>query len=120
MDSLNLGLPCVQARSGDHHYRDDVQVSWPEGISLKRLRFITVGGFAAQAPLVELLVCLVHAGARSRRTYLQIDPHHHLCKGLGRWVREDVGDKPARDRARAAAKETLRSRLPPSVKLVMK
>ena len=53
----------MQARSGDHHYRDDVQVSWPEGISLKRLRFITVGGFAAQAPLVELLVCLVHAGA---------------------------------------------------------
>ncbi|XP_048532043.1 uncharacterized protein LOC125526921 [Triticum urartu] len=123
---LVKATPCLkrlrlEARSGDHHYRDDIQVSWPEGISLKRLRFITVGGFAAQAPLVELLVCLVHAGARSRRTYLQIDPHHHLCKGLGRWVREeDVGDKPARDRAREAARETLRSRLPPSVKLVIK
>ncbi|XP_044402064.1 uncharacterized protein [Triticum aestivum] len=112
----------LEARSGDHHYRDDVQlqVSWPEGISLKSLRFITVGGFTAQAPLVELLVFMVHASTGSGRTYLQIDPHHHLCKGLGRWVREDVGDEPARDRARKAAKEILHSRLPPSVKLVMK
>ncbi|KAI4985264.1 hypothetical protein ZWY2020_017894 [Hordeum vulgare] len=110
----------MQARSGDPLDDVELQVIWPEGISLKKLRFITVGGFAAQAPLVELLVCLVHAGTRSRRMYLQIDPHHHLCKGLGTWVREDVGDKPTRDRARKAAKETLRSRLPTNVKVVMK
>uniref|UniRef100_A0A8I6XU16 At1g61320/AtMIF1 LRR domain-containing protein n=1 Tax=Hordeum vulgare subsp. vulgare TaxID=112509 RepID=A0A8I6XU16_HORVV len=122
---LLKATPCIkrlrlEARGGDQHYPDGVEVNWPQGVSLKRLRFITVGGYAGQAPLVELLAFLVHEGTRSRRTCLKIDPRHHLWKGLGRWLREDVGDKLARDRARKAAEETLRSRLSSRVNLVMK
>lgn len=107
----------LEARSRQHHYGDNVQVRWPVGFSLKKLRGIFVGGFAAQAPLVELLACLVRAAPGL--LLLKIDPHHHLCKALGRWVREDVGDEAARDHARNAARETIGLKLPPSVKLVI-
>ena len=118
MCSQELDPPCMQARSGDHHYRDNVEDGWPVGFSLKRLRAIFVGGFTAQAPLVELLACLVRAATGLR--FLQINPHHHLWKGMGRWAREDVGDEAARDRARNFARETIGLKLAPSVKLVIK
>ncbi|CAM0876627.1 unnamed protein product [Alopecurus aequalis] len=108
----------LEARSGEHHYRDNVQVDWPVDFSLKNLGVIFVGGFAAQAPLIELLACLVRAAPRLR--LLQIDPHHHLWKEMGRFMREDVGDEAARDRARNFARETIGLKLPPSVKLVIK
>ena len=118
MNSLQLDLPPVQACSKEHHYLENFRVKWPEGISLDKLRSITVGGFAAQAPLVELLACLMSRATRLK--YLQIDPHHHLCKGMGKWVREDVGDKAARDHARNAAMATIAPKVPPSAKLVIK
>uniref|UniRef100_A0ACD5X9E2 Uncharacterized protein n=1 Tax=Avena sativa TaxID=4498 RepID=A0ACD5X9E2_AVESA len=107
----------LEARSGQHNYLDNVPVSSPVDFSLKRLRAIYLGGFAAQAPLIELLACLVRAAAGL--LYLKIDPHHHLCKGMGKWVREDVGDEAARDHAWDAAKDTIGPILPPAVKLVI-
>jgi hypothetical protein len=108
----------MQACSKEHHSLDRSRVNWPEGISLDKLRTITVGGFAAQAPLIALLACLMRVATRLK--YLQIDPHHHLCKVLGKWVREDVGDKATRDHARNAALTTIVPKLPPTVKLVIK
>uniref|UniRef100_A0ACD5WB06 Uncharacterized protein n=1 Tax=Avena sativa TaxID=4498 RepID=A0ACD5WB06_AVESA len=108
----------IEACSKEHHYVDRSHTNWPEGISLDKLRTITIGGFAAQAPLVALLACLM--GVATHLKYLQIDPHHHLCKMLGKWVREDVGDKAARDDARNAALATIVPKLPPTVKLVIK
>ncbi|CAM0876628.1 unnamed protein product [Alopecurus aequalis] len=108
----------LEACSKEHHYMENFRVKWPEGISLDKLRSITVGGFTAQAPLIELLVCLMRVATGLR--YLQIDPHHHLCKGMGKWVRENVGDKAARDHARNAAMATIALKIPPSTKLVIK
>jgi hypothetical protein len=118
MNSLQFVLPCIQACSKEQHYLDRSHVNWPEGISLDKLRTITVGGFAAQAPLIALLAFLMRVATGLK--YLQIDPHHHLCKGMGKWVREDVGDKAARDHARNDALATIVPKLPPSVKLVIK
>lgn len=89
----------------------------PEGISLRKLRLIVVGGFAAQSPLMELLARLVHAATGLK--FLQINPHHHLCQGMGKWVR-DKGDKAARDLARNIARETVGPKLSSSVKFVVK
>lgn len=108
----------LEACSKEHHHLDNFGVSWPEGISLDKLRTITVGGFAAQAPLVGLLACLMRVATRLK--YLQIDPRYHLCKGMGKWVREDVGDKAARDHARNAAMATIALKVPPSTKVVIK
>jgi hypothetical protein len=107
----------MQARSGQHHYVENGQVSLPVDFYLKKLRGIFVGGFAAQAPLIELLACLVRAAPGL--LLLKIDPHHHLCKAMGKWARDDVGDEAARDHARNAARETIGPKLPPSVKLII-
>ncbi|XP_047088767.1 uncharacterized protein LOC124700742 [Lolium rigidum] len=107
----------LEARSGQHHYVENGQVSLPVDFYLKKLRGIFVGGFAAQAPLIELLACLVRAAPGL--LLLKIDPHHHLCKAMGKWARDDVGDEAARDHARNAARETIGPKLPPSVKLII-
>ncbi|XP_047088768.1 uncharacterized protein LOC124700726 [Lolium rigidum] len=108
----------LEACSKQHHHLDNFGVSWPEGISLDKLRTVTVGGFTAQAPLIGLLAFLMRVATRLK--YVQIDTHHHICKGMGKWVREDVGDKAARDHARNAAMATIALKVPPSAKLVIK
>jgi hypothetical protein len=107
----------MQARSGKYHYLDNDHVTWPVGFSLKKLYAIFIGGFTAQTPLIELLLCLVRAATGLK--LLNISTHHHLCKRLGKWVRQNVGDEAARDHARITARETIRLKLPPSVKLVI-
>ncbi|XP_047088766.1 uncharacterized protein LOC124700724 [Lolium rigidum] len=114
--------PCLrrlhlEACSGQHHYVDNDQVSWPMGFSLKKLRVIFVEGFAAQAPLIELLECLVRAA--TDLLLLKITLHHHVCKTMGKWVRKNVGNEMARDHARNVARETIGPKLPPSVKLLI-
>ncbi|PNT74039.1 hypothetical protein BRADI_1g06660v3 [Brachypodium distachyon] len=107
-----------EACSGEHHYLDNVQVDWPEHISLKKLRTILVGGFAAQAPLVELLAYLSRVATRLK--LLEISPHHHRYKDSGRCVSEDVGVEAAWDHARNAARATIGLKLQSTVKFVVK
>ncbi|PNT74038.1 uncharacterized protein LOC104581829 isoform X2 [Brachypodium distachyon] len=108
----------LEACSGEHHYLDNVQVDWPEHISLKKLRTILVGGFAAQAPLVELLAYLSRVATRLK--LLEISPHHHRYKDSGRCVSEDVGVEAAWDHARNAARATIGLKLQSTVKFVVK
>jgi hypothetical protein len=110
-------LNFMQACSGQHHYVDNDQVSWPMGFSLKKLRVIFVEGFAAQAPLIELLECLVRAA--TDLLLVKITLPHHVCKTVGKWVRKNVGNEMARDHARNVARETIGPKLPPSVKLLI-
>jgi hypothetical protein len=103
--------------NGEQQHLDNVQVSWPEGISLQKLCLILLGGFAAQPPVIELLACLVRAAPGLK--FLTISPRHHLLKGMGIWVREEDGEKAARDHARNVARETIGLKLPSSVRFVL-
>jgi hypothetical protein len=107
----------MQAYSGEQHHLENVQVSWPEGISLQKLRLILVGGFAAQPPVIELLVCLV--GAAPGLKFLTINPRYHQLKRMGIWVREKDVAKAARDHAWNVAREAIGLKLPSSVRFAL-
>ncbi|XP_047086131.1 uncharacterized protein LOC124697608 [Lolium rigidum] len=107
----------MKAYGGEQHHLENVQVSWPEDISLQKLHLILVGGFAAQPPLIGLLACLV--GVAPGLKFLTISPRYHRLKRMGTWGREKDGAKAARDHARKVAREAIGLKLPSSVRFAL-